>query len=134
MTNIRDDLKQAIEKNLPQMVGDELQVILKEYDKQKLLLTQYVETNAGLTEANKELHDFRSKSIALDQRRNLLDERESAVILKESLLTLRELHAKERVVAQTSSQQYMAPTKDQYGNQMYPQSFPVSTTTSVTGE
>ena len=97
MDKLTQELMESVDKNLPQMVGDQLKARLMQADKDKEIAAKVPALESMLAECKKKLEGIDKRESAVTQRESVVDLRERNAEVKEKLIELREKHATERV-------------------------------------
>ncbi len=97
MTELNEEMKALIDKNLPTLVGEQLKKALIDYDKVKTEKGNLVSENLALKRTNTDLENMRSNYINVEQRERAVVTKENQLNIKDEILKVREEHAKQRV-------------------------------------
>lgn len=94
---LTSELMEAVDKNLPQMVGDQLKARLVKADADAKEASKVPGLEAELSKAKDTIRANEQKVAAVTGREEKATQRELVVDLREKLMELKEKHAQERV-------------------------------------
>jgi len=97
MDKLTQELMESVDKNLPQLVGDQLKARLTQADKDKETAAKVPALESMVAECKKKLEGMDTREQRIAARESAATEREAKVTLREALLDVKELHAQERV-------------------------------------
>lgn len=95
--DMQEDIKKAINENLPAQVGEVLKKRLAQADRDKDQLFLSTKESTSLRKINDRLIDDVEALKGKVKKQVELDTREAEIILKEKLMGLKEIHSNERV-------------------------------------
>lgn len=102
MDKLTQELMESVDKNLPQLVGDQLKARLTRADKDSETAAKVPALESMVQECKAKLETIAKRESEATRRESAVDLRERNADLREKIIELKETHAKERVAEMRS--------------------------------